>query len=249
MRTSTLGCGPWLTQQHQDARLVGRELLEDPAVGGVPVLGVPDVARALQQLGAPLAQGRRLLARAHHLAVDDGLLPPRRSLHEAAERLPGRDQGRAHRHPGGHRPRQVADGGERLAGVAGERAGLPLVGGGATDPQPGLRGGAHPPPGGVPGGDRGHPGQAGQRVDGRAEQLGQAGAEHVPVVVVVVVVVVSHEPLPSPLTLRDFDSLVRLRRLSRVARSILSAPRRSSPDGRNPALRRSRGGGSHRRHP
>ena len=58
-RTSTAGCGPSIAEQPQDARLVGRQLVEDPLVGRVGVLVVAHVGRAAQQLLAALAQRRR----------------------------------------------------------------------------------------------------------------------------------------------------------------------------------------------
>ena len=49
-----------LEQEQQDPALVGRELVEDPVEGRVPLVGVPHVARAVEQLGAAVAQRRGL---------------------------------------------------------------------------------------------------------------------------------------------------------------------------------------------
>ena len=70
LRTSTAGCGPSMHEQAQDARLVGRQLVEDAHVGRVacPRRRV-DVGRAAQQLGAAVAQGSRAVRPTRRLAA------------------------------------------------------------------------------------------------------------------------------------------------------------------------------------
>ena len=56
VRTSTAGCGALGREQAQDARLVGRELAEDPRVGRMGVAVLVELRGALEQRVAAVAQ-------------------------------------------------------------------------------------------------------------------------------------------------------------------------------------------------
>ena len=70
-------------QQAEDAAFVGRQVAEDPLVGGVGVVGDPDVRGSPQQLGAPLAQ-RGTRAERRRSARSRRARPVERSLREPA---------------------------------------------------------------------------------------------------------------------------------------------------------------------
>ena len=140
---STLRLRAVLEEHHQDPRLVGRQVVEDPVEGGVPVVGGPDVARLLEQLLAALAErGRPDLG---HLAADDAAVVARqgqgrRTGDDAAELLTCLEESGADGHAVGDVAGDVAHRPDDRTDLADQLDGLVAVGGGAADAPPVARG-------------------------------------------------------------------------------------------------------------